>query len=197
MKLVIKPNKPRDGITYWRIVTVSLASILINSALLLPNDIIMSPTNSLGTSINKSSYGSHLSPSISLMMTCGLLTSSSKPSLLIFSIKIERWSSPLPETTQDSLLGIRSTLKATSFWISLYNLSSILRAVNNLPSCPANGEELVPNVICNVGSSNLIGGSGSTLLNSPIVSPTLISVKPATATISPAEALSISNLFKP
>ena len=127
--------------------------MLIISASLSPNEVIMSPTKSFGTSISKSSYGSYFTPSTSLMMTFGLETSSSNPSRLIFSMRIPRCNSPLPETIQDSLLATLSTRKATSFCVSLNNLSSIFLAVNSFPSFPEKGDVLVPNVICNVGSS--------------------------------------------
>ena len=109
-------------------------------------------------------------------------------------MRIPKCNSPRPETTHVSVLGMRATRRATSFCVSLNNLSSIFLAVNNFPSLPQKGEVLVPKVICKVGSSNLISGRGSMLFILLIVSPTLMSVKPATATISPAKASLISNL---
>ena len=48
-------------------------------------------------------------------LTSGLETCNSNPSLTIFSIKIERCNSPLPDTIQDSLFGTLETLNETSF----------------------------------------------------------------------------------
>ena len=79
----------------------------------------------------------------------------------------------------------------------MYKRSSILDAVTCFPSCPENGEEFVENVIFNVGSSMCKIGNASSLPISQTVSPTLISGKPAIATISPACADSISTRFNP
>ena len=160
------------------------------------NSSITPPIYSSLTSICSSSYGSHFMPSISLIITLGLETSSSKPSRRIFSINIDKCNSPLPETIKFSE-SICSTFKLTSFWVSLNNLSPIFLDVKSFPSLPLKGEELTPKVICNVGSSTWITGSRSWPFISVIVSPTLISSKPAIATISPASALSISTLLSP
>ena len=168
-----------------------------NSPPLEAKESITEPKYSSGTSIWTSSNGSHLTPSISLTITWGLETCNSKPSRLIFSIKIDKCNSPRPETIKFSVFTILSTFKETSLCTSLNNLSSIFEQVNNLPSCPANGEVLTPNVICNVGGSILNNGNGSTLFNSHTVSPTEISLIPAIATMSPAWASLISILFKP
>ena len=45
---------------------------------------------SSGTSIDKVSYGSDFTPSISLSITCGLPTCNSYPSLRIVSIKTDK-----------------------------------------------------------------------------------------------------------
>ena len=159
-----------------------------------PNCSIIEPTQSSGISICKSSQGSYLTPSISLIITLGLETWSSKPSRRIFSIKIPKCNSPRPDTKKLSLVAV-STFKLTSFCVSFNSLSSILRAVTNLPSRPTNGDVLAPNVICRVGSSICKTGSGKTFPCSQIVSPTDISASPAIATISPASAWSISTLL--
>ena len=138
-----------------------------------------------------------MTPSISLIITFGLETSNSKPSLLIFSIKIDKCNSPLPETIHDSELGILSIFNETSLCVSLNKRSSIFLAVKRVPSLPENGEEFVPNVICKVGSSIRSKGKGLYSLKLQIVSPTHKSGNPAIAHISPAEASSISSLFNP
>ena len=57
------------------------------------------PANPSGHSIDTASNGSMVRPSSSLKITCGRDTWSSYPSRRIFSIKIARWSSPRPDTT--------------------------------------------------------------------------------------------------
>ena len=165
--------------------------------LLKPNDSITEPIQSSGASISTSSYGSHVTPSISFKITWGLDTCNSYPSLLIVSIKIDKCNSPRPLTIHSSLFWIRSTFKDTSLFVSLNKRSSILDAVTNLPSWPANGEVFVPKIIWIVGSSTWSNGNASSQLGSQIVSPTPMSAKPATATISPALASSTSNLCIP
>ena len=163
---------------------------------LLPKASITGPTFSSGTSICTSSYGSQILPSTSLKITSGFDTWSSYPSLLIFSINIDRWSSPLPDTIQLSE-SFGSIFNDTSLSDCFLSLSSILEAVTNLPSLPANGDELTPKVIWSVGSSILKCGSASSFPSVHIVSPTSKSGRPAIATISPAFASCTSILLSP
>ena len=109
----------------------------------------------------------------------------------MFSIKIPKCNSPRPLTKNDSLVA-GSTLKLTSFCVSLVRRSSIFLAVTIFPSRPTNGDEFVPIVICSVGSSICSCGNGLILSLLHIVSPTDISARPATATMSPASASVIS-----
>ena len=136
----------------------------------------------------KYSYGSHFTPSISLITTCGRDTWNSKPSRRMVSIRIDKCSSPRPATLNISALSVGSTRNAMSVSISLYNLSANLRLVTGSPSLPAKGELFTLLNISKVGSSIFKKGSASRCSGSQIVSPTLISPNPAIATISPTDA---------
>ena len=57
----------------------------------------------------------------------------------MFSIKIDKCNSPLPETLNLSALSVLSTFKATLVFISLSNLSLMTLLVTNFPLLPANG----------------------------------------------------------
>ena len=72
---VVKPIKPLDGTVYSNLVWLSKGCMFSIFPPRLPNDSITGPTYSSGTSISTSSYGSHLTPSISLMIIWGLETS--------------------------------------------------------------------------------------------------------------------------
>ena len=113
MKSVEKPINPRDGIVYVNLTKLLTLVILSISPLLSPRASITFPTLSSGTSICKSSNGSHTTPSISFRITSGLDTCNSKPSRRIFSIKIDKCNSPRPDTVHDSLEAF-STFKLTS-----------------------------------------------------------------------------------
>ena len=66
-----------------------------------------------------------------------------------------------------------------------------MRAVSLWPlTLPTSGEVLVPIVIEIAGSSTWICGSGRTSSGSAMVSPIVMSSKPAMATMSPGPALS-------
>ena len=69
--------------------------------------------------------------------------------------------------------------------------------VTNFPSFPTNGESFTINVIASVGSSISIRGNATGSFISANVSPISMSSIPATQTMSPASASSISTLFKP
>ena len=152
---------------------------------------------SSGTSTVSISYGSHFLPSISLITTCGLDTWNSIPSRRIVSIRMDRCSSPRPATLNVSAFSVSLTFSAISVSISLNRRAASLRDVTGSPSLPANGELFTIKLISRVGSSIFRNSIGSTLAGSQMVSPTLISPKPATATISPTAASSISNFFSP
>ena len=73
----------------------------------------------------------------------------------------------------------------------------IWRDVRSLPSRPAIGEVLTPNVIRIVGSSTDSRGSGRGSAGSVIVSPIVTSGRPATATMSPGPASATSSRSMP
>ena len=66
------------------------------------------------------------------------------------------------------------------------------RAVTLVPSEPARGEVLIPMVMARLGSSTRMAGSGRGSSTSVRVSPIVMSANPATATISPGPASSVS-----
>ena len=124
-------------------------------------------------------------PSISLNRTCGLETWNSNPSRLIFSIKTERWSSPLPLTLNESVESVSSTLSDTSVCNSLKSLALICLLVRNFPSLPANGLSFTEKFIEIVGSEIFTKSSGSGASVEAMVSPIFISSIPVIATIEP------------
>ena len=69
-------------------------------------------------------------------------TASSYPSRRMFSIRIDRCSSPRPDTLNLSGSSVVSTRSATLCLSSRSNRSPIWRLVRNLPSLPANGDLL-------------------------------------------------------
>ena len=153
--------------------------------------------HSSGTLTTSLSIGSHLTPSISFIITFGLETNNSKPSLLIVSIKTDKCNSPRPQTSKLSAESVSFTLKLTFLSSSLNNLSLICLEVTNWPSFPANGPLFTLNVIDTVGSSISTKSIFSGLFTSQIVSPMFISEIPDRQTISPAETFSTSVLFNP
>ncbi|MNI41118.1 hypothetical protein D3C73_953630 [compost metagenome] len=94
-------------------------------------------------------------------------------------------------------LSVSCTRRLTSVSSSLKRRSRSLREVTHLPSLPAKGLLFTRNVICIVGSSIFRTGSASGFCGSAIVSPMLISLIPAIATMSPAPASSVSTRFRP
>ena len=87
--------------------------------------------HSSGTLTTSLSIGSHLTPSISFIITFGLETNNSKPSLLIVSIKTDKCNSPRPQTSKLSAESVSFTLKLTFLSSSLNNLSLICLEVTN------------------------------------------------------------------
>ena len=142
---------------------------------------------SSGTLIVNSSIGSHLTPSISLKITCGWPTWSSYPSRRIVSISTERWSTPRPETIHLPSSSLFFTRRAKFLSSSFIKRSWIWREVTNLPSLPKNGESLMVNNILMVGSSIAIGGKASGFSKSQTVSPISNPSIPTNAQISPDE----------
>ena len=80
------------------------------------------------------------------------------------------------------------TLPRTSF----SSRALIWRLVTYLPSRPASGDVFTPNVMRSVGASTSSLGSGRGSAGSVSVSPIVTSGKPATLTMSPGPACSIS-----
>ena len=136
------------------------------------------------------SIGSICWPSISLMITSGRDTASSKPSRRMFSISTDRCSSPRPETRNLSGSEPSSTFSATLCSVSRSRRSRIWRLVRNLPPLwsllPANGELLTWKVMVIVGSSTVSAGSASGVSSAQMVSEMLRSAMPEIATMSPA-----------
>ena len=195
---VLYPINPLAGILNSTFVCpTSAGSILIISAFLLPNFSITFPIQSSGTFTTNLSIGSHFTPSISFIITFGLDTKSSKPSLLIVSINTDKCNSPRPHTSKLSADSVSFTRKLTFLSSSLNNLSLICLEVTNCPSLPANGPLFTLNVIDTVGSSISTKSIFSGLFESQIVSPIFISGIPDRQTMSPACTLSTSVLFKP
>ncbi len=149
------------------------------------------------TSIVTFSYGSLVTLSIFFVITSGEDTPNSNPSLLIFSIKIDKCSSPLPDTLNLSGWSVSSTRRATFVFNSWCNRSLIDLLVTSLPSCPANGLSLTCMIILRVGSSTESFSKTSNWPNSHIVSDIFNSPKPLTATMSPAVASSTSFFSRP
>ena len=73
----------------------------------------------------------------------------------------------------------------------------IWRLVTYLPSRPASGEVLTPNVMRSVGASTSRRGSGRGSAGSVSVSPIVTSGSPATLTMSPGPASSMSTRSMP
>src|SRR5699024_8800762 len=130
---VIYPSNPREGtLNARRTWPFALVTIFSISPFRAPRDSMTAPVYSSGTSICTRSTGSHLTPSISLIITFGLDSCSSNPSRRIFSIKMERCSSPLPDTVQASGESVSSTRKLTSLSKRLHDRSCIFLWYVNL-----------------------------------------------------------------
>jgi hypothetical protein len=140
------------------------------------------PARSSFTLITRFSIGSCLCPFISLKITCGAHTCSSRHSLRMLSINTHRCSSHLQDTInfQSSISTLSHTFVSTSF----RSLSSIFLVVIYFHSLPANGESFTKNSIFNVGSSIAIVGRANTF-QTPIVSHTKIEGIPLIVIISP------------
>ena len=196
MNSFLNPISPLAGIMNSNLVYPLTAEVILTiSAFLGPIFSITAPMNSSGTSIVKYSIGSIFLPFSSLKITFGLETCNSKPSLLIVSIRTDKWSSPLPDTSKQSGV-ISLTLKLTLVSNSFINLSLKCLDVTNSP-LPANGESFTIKFMLSVGSSISTNGKASGLAASAIVSPMLASTIPLTAIISPNPASSTSSLFNP
>ncbi len=130
-------------------------------------------------------------------MTFGFPTWNSYFSLLIVSIRIERWRIPLPNTLNLSSKPVSSTRSARFFSISLKSLSRKCLEVTYFPSLPKNGELLIVNNILIVGSSTFILVKGSGFSRSAMVSPISNSSRPTTAQISPLRTSSTFSRLSP
>ena len=156
-----KPMIPREGIKNLIIIRSPLGSILSISPLRSVTKSTALPLTFSGKSIVSSSTGSHFTPSISLIITCGCPICSSYPSRRIVSISTERCSTPRPYTTNLSALSVASTRRAKFFSNSRSKRSLMWREVTNLPSLPKKGESLIVKSILIVGSSIAIVGRAS------------------------------------
>ena len=143
------------------------------------------------------SYGSWTSPSTSRRSTSGRDAVSSKPSRRICSMRTASWSSPRPRTSKASLDSAGRTSIETLPRTSFSRRALIWRLVTYLPSRPASGEVLTPNVIRRVGASTSRRGSGRGSAGSVSVSPMVTSGRPATLTMSPGPASSMSTRSMP
>ncbi len=151
-----------------------------------------------GTLMTTSSIGSRVLPISSfLIMTSGFETASSYPSLLMFSMRMDRCSSPLPLTLKLSVESVSSTLSPTLTSSSFLSLSRICLDVTYLPAFPAKGDLLTMKYMDSVGSSIEIIGIGSSLPSSQMVSPMDMSGMPETTTMSPATASSTGTRLSP
>ena len=101
------------------------------------------------------------------------------------SISTLKWSTPRPNTMNESADCPGSTRKARFFSNSRSKRSLIWREVTYLPSRPKNGESLMVNNILMVGSSIAMGSSASGFSKSAIVSPISNPSIPTSAQISP------------
>ena len=71
----------------------------------------------------------------------------------IFSISMERWSSPLPDTLKQSVESVSSTVIPTFTSSSFSSLALMWRLVTYLPDLPAKGDLLTMKFMLRVGSS--------------------------------------------
>src|SRR6185437_8637605 len=94
--LLLKPIRPRLGISNSRCCISPLVSITWSSPFRCVTRSMTLPLNSAGTSTTRTSYGSCFLPSISFIKTCGCPTVSSKPSRRMVSMRIPRWRMPRP-----------------------------------------------------------------------------------------------------
>ena len=143
------------------------------------------------------SYGSRVSPSTSCSSTSGRETVSSNPSRRICSISTASWSSPRPRTSNASLDSEGRTSIETLPRTSRSRRALIWRLVTYLPSRPDSGDVFTPNVIRSVGASTSSRGSGRGSAGSVSVSPIVTSGRPATDTMSPGPASSMSTRSMP
>ena len=153
--------------------------------------------NSGGMSMVMRSYGSWIAPFTSRRSTSGRETWSSKPSRRICSMSTASCSSPRPRTSNVSGDSVGRTSIETLPSTSRSSRALIWRLVTNLPSRPDSGDVFTPKVMLSVGSSRSRRGSGRGSAGSVIVSPMVTSGMPATATISPGPAYSMSTRSMP
>jgi hypothetical protein len=107
------------------------------------------------------------------------------------------WSSPRPATSNTSGLSPAAILIETLPSASRRRRSSIWRLVTKRPSRPASGDVLTPKVMRSVGASTSSRGRGRGSAGSVSVSPIVTSGSPATLTMSPGPASSMSTRSMP
>ena len=162
-----------------------------------PSFWVTAPMNSSGMSTTRCSIGSRVWPPSSLVMISGLLTSSSKPSRRIISIRMASWSSPRPDTRNVSGESVSSTRMPTLVRRSFQSRSRSCVEVTNRPSLPEKGEMFEEKSMDTVGSSMCMTGRATGFSASASVSPISTLSVPATATRSPAVASAISTRLSP
>ncbi len=145
------------------------------------------PECSSSTSITTVSYGSRRLPSSSSRnSTRGRLMPSSKPSRRMVSISTPSCNSPRPATSKLSLSSLSVTRMATFDSASRSSRSRIMRLVTLVPSRPASGLSLTAKRIDRVGGSIGWACSGSVTEGTAMVLDTVVVVRPAIETMSPA-----------
>ena len=142
-----------------------------------------------GSRSTRCSIGSWRTPSISRVMTSGLLTASSKPSRRIVSMRMAICSSPRPETLKASGVSPGSTRRLTLVSSSRSRRSLRLREVTYLPLPAGERRGVDLEHHADGGLVHDDGGSGRGSSASVMVSPMLTSSKPASATMSPGPGL--------
>ena len=109
---LFKPIIPLEGMMNSMCIRSFLLSIDVNSPRLLVTASIILLADSSGKLMLNCSTGSCLTPSISLIMTCGCPTCNSYPSRRIVSINTDKCNTPRPNTIHESALSLFSTRRA-------------------------------------------------------------------------------------
>ena len=138
------------------------------------------PTNGSVVSISDARSVRKFAPSISRVIASGRDTWNSYPSRRIVSIRIDRCSSPRPETAKTRRL-VRSIPRATRDWFPARGRAARATGARceNFASRPAYGEVLTPNVKLQGRLFDRNRGEGSGADGSAMVAPILASAKPA------------------
>ena len=96
----------------------------------------------------------------------------------MFSIRMDRCSSPRPQTSNESVVSVSFTRRDTSVCSSFISLARRWRLVTYWPSRPAKGLSFTEKVMVTVGSEIFTKGSPSTFAGSHTVSPMEMSSAP-------------------